>query len=113
VIADRDVLDLEGRPRRLKEFRRRSHVLLYVDPTADVPAWTAARKAEAQRWIWLQAALARPAEPPADLPPGIHFINRWGELVASFPPSPWDSARLEEEILRFDDRDCCDLQGAP
>ena len=39
--------------------------------------------------------------------------SRWGELVASFPPSPWSTERLEEEILRFDDRDCCDLGSAP
>lgn len=110
-MADRDVLDLEGRPRRLKEFRRRSHVLLWWDPAGDVEAWTKARRAEAQRWIWLQTVLARPVS--ADLEPGIHFVSRWGELVASFPPAPWDSERLEEEILRFDDRDCCDLSAAP
>ncbi|HEX7897435.1 MAG TPA: hypothetical protein VF950_06725 [Planctomycetota bacterium] len=111
-MTDRDVVDLQGRPRRLKEFRRRSHVLLYWDPKADVEAWTKAREAEAQRWIWLQTVLVRPAAAP-DVDPGIHFINRWGELVESFPPTPWDTARLEEVILRFEDRDCCDLRQAP
>lgn len=110
-MTDREVLDLEGRPRRLKEFRRRSHVLLWHDPAGDAEAWTKARLAEAQRWIWLQTVLLRPLSP--DLPPGIHFVSRWGDLVASFPATPWDSARLEEEILRFDDRDCCDLSAAP
>jgi hypothetical protein len=27
--------------------------------------------------------------------------------VESFPPAPWSTDRLEEAILRFDDRDCC------
>lgn len=111
MVTDRDVLDLRGDTRRLKEFRRRKHVLLWWDPAGDVEAWRKAREAESQRWIWLQTELVRPAAP--DMEPGIHFINRWGELVASFPPSPWNSEKLEEEILRFDDRDCCDLQSAP
>ena len=108
-MSDRDVVDLRGRPRRLKEFRRRSHVIVYRDPAADVEAWRRERRAEAGRWVWLQAELVT-AE---DVEPGIHFVSRWGELVASFPPAPWDGDRLEEEILRFDDRDCCDLSAAP
>ncbi len=109
MMTDRDVLDLEGRPRRLKDFRRRSHVLIFRDPAADLAAWRRDRLAEKNRWIWLQAELVT-AE---DVEPGIHFVSRWGDLVQVFPPSPWDSARLEEEILRWDDRDCCDLTSAP
>ena len=112
-MTDRDVVDLQGRPRRLKEFRRRSHVLLWWDPAGDVEAWSAARRAESQRWIWLQTEPVRPPAPPEDVAPGIHLISRWGDLVESFPPSPWSTERLEEEILRFDDRDCCDLRSAP
>jgi hypothetical protein len=112
MMPDRDVLDLQGRPRRLKEFRRRSHVLLYWNPAGDAEAWAKAREAESQRWTWLQTALVRPAAPPEDVPPGIHLISRWGDLVESFPPIPWSTDRLEEEILRFEDRDCCDIQAA-
>lgn len=108
-MTDRDVRDLAGRPRRLKDFRRRSHVLIYRDPAADLEAWTRARLADRDRWIWLQTELVTAEE----VEPGIHFVNRWGELVQSFPPSPWDSGRLEDEILRFDDRDCRDLSAAP
>jgi hypothetical protein len=113
MMTDRDVLDLRGQARRLKEFRRRCHVVLYWDPAADVEAWTNARLPEAQRWIWLQAELVRPAAPPADVAPGIHLVSRWGTLIASLPPSPWDTDRIEEELLRFEARDCCDLQAAP
>ena len=113
MMTDRDVLDLRGQPRRLKEFRRRKHVVLYIDPAADVEAWTRAREAEAQRWMWLEAELMRPAGPMEDVGPGIHLISRWGELVASLPASPWDTDRLEEEILRVEARDCCDLRQSP
>ena len=113
MIPDRDVLDLRGRPRRLKEFRRRAHVILYWDPAADVEAWTKARQAESQRWIWLQAELLRPAAPPADFGPGIHLVSRWGNLIASLPSTPWDTERIEEELLRFEARDSCDLGAAP
>ena len=113
MMRDRDVLDLRGRPRRLKEFRRRSHVVLYWDPAADVDAWARAREPEAGRWIWLQAELVRPAAPPEDVGPGVHLVSRWGTLIASLPASPWDTDRIEEELLRFEARDGCDLGAAP
>lgn len=106
MMTDRDVLDLRGATRRLKEFRRRSHVVLWWDPAGDVEAWTRERTAEAQRWIWLQAELVRPS-PPHDLAPGIHLVSRWGELIASLPPSPWSTDVLEDELLRWEARDSC------
>jgi len=51
--GDREVIDLSGRPRTLREFRRRSHVVLLWDPAAgeaELAAWRARRAAESQQW---------------------------------------------------------------
>jgi hypothetical protein len=114
--GDREVKDLQGKPRNLREFRRRAHVVLLWDPTvgpAELAAWGERRKAESQQWTWLQAEAVVPAEPPQGLAPGTYLISRWGRVIAIHPPGPWDMPRIERDLLTFEAQDCCDLSKAP
>ena len=114
--GDRAVLDLHGKARDLREFRRRAHVVLLWDPSAgdaERAAWRERRVAEGQRWTWLQAEAVVPAEPPPGLAPGTYLISRWGKVLAIHPPGPWDMERIERDLLTFEAQDCCDLSKAP
>ena len=114
--GDLAVTDLEGRARDLRDFRRRSHVVLLWDPAAgeaERRAWSERRKAESQRWTWLQAETVVPAAPPKDAAPGTYLISRWGQVIAVHPPGPWDLDRIERDLLTFEAQDCCDLSQAP
>lgn len=102
---------LDGAPRRLRDFRRRSHVLLLVDAPERRAAQEAQAREEAQRWTWLSTVLVRPTT--SDLSPGNHLISRWGQVIASYPPGPWSLARIEDELLHWEAQDCCDLRNAP
>jgi len=116
ATGDREVTDLQGRPRNLSEFRRRAHVVLLWDPSAgeaERAAWSERRKAESQRWTWLQAEAAVPVSPPPELAPGTYLISRWGKVIAIHPPGPWDMERIERDLLTFEAQDCCDLSKAP
>jgi len=104
---DLDVVDLQGNPRKLHSFRRRSHAVLLWDPAADLAAWRERRAAEAQRWTWLQAETVVPAAPPQDLDPGIYLVSRWGTVIAVHPAGPWDLDRIERDLLTFEARDSC------
>lgn len=115
-VGDRDVVDLHGRPRTLREFRRRTHVVLLWDPGArpNVRAeWRERRVAESQRWTWLQAEAVIPILPIEGAAPGTYLISRWGRVIAVHPPGPWDMERIERELLTFEAQDCCDLSQAP
>jgi len=114
--GDRAVVDLLGKARDLREFRRRAHVVLLWDPSAGAPelaAWRERRVAEAQQWTWLQAEPVIPAAPPEGLAPGTYLISRWGRVIAIHPPGPWDMGRIERDLLTFEAQDCCDLSKAP
>jgi len=114
--GDREVNDLHGKPRNLREFRRRAHVVLLWDPSAgavELAAWLERRQAESQRWTWLQAEAVVPAAPPAGLAPGTYLISRWGKVIAIYPAGPWDMDRIERDLLTFEAQDCCDLSKAP
>lgn len=114
--GDREVTDLSGRPRDLREFRRRAHVVLLWDPTAgaaELAAWKQRRAEESQRWTWLQAETVVPTAAPKDLAPGTYLISRWGKVIAIHPPGPWDMERIEKDLLTFEAQDCCDLSKAP
>lgn len=114
--GDLPVNDLDGKPRDLREFRRRSHVVLLWDPgagPAELAAWRERRKAELQRWTWLQAETVVPGAPPKDAAPGTYLISRWGSVIAVHPPGPWDIERIERDLLTFEAQDCCDLSQAP
>lgn len=114
--GDLAVIDLRGAPRDLRDFRRRSHVVLLWDPStgpAELAAWRERRKAESQRWTWLQADTVLPAAPPKDAVPGNYLISRWGRVIAVHPPGPWDLERIERDLLTFEAQDCCDLSQAP
>lgn len=114
--GDRAVTDLQGRARDLREFRRRSHVVLLWDPTAgeaQLAAWRERRAAESQRWTWLQAESVVPTARPDDLAPGTYLISRWGMVIAIHPPGPWDMDRIERDLLTFEAQDCCDLSQSP
>ena len=107
---DLDVLDLQGRPRKLHSFRRRSHVVLLWDPAAgdaERAAWRERRAVESQQWTWLQAEAVVPAAPPADLAPGTYLVSRWGRVIAVHPAGPWDMDRIERDLLTFEARDSC------
>jgi hypothetical protein len=107
---DLAVNDLEGRPRGLHSFRRRSHVVLLWDPAAgdaERAAWRERRIAEGQRWTWLQAEAVVPAEPPRDLAAGTYLVSRWGRVLAVHPPGPWDMDRIERDLLTFEAQDSC------
>jgi len=117
MTPDLEVERLRGGAKRLHDFRRRSHVLLVVDPDGS-PAARAAREQraaeEAQRWTWLQTELVRPAVADAPgWPAGNHLLSRWGRLIASYPPGPWDLARIEDDLLHWEAQDCCDLRSSP
>jgi hypothetical protein len=114
--GDREVTDLFGKPRTLREFRRRAHVVLLWDPragAAELAAWRERRSAESQHWTWLQAETVVPAAPPQDLAPGTYLISRWGNVIAIHPPGPWDLDRVDRDLLTFEAQDCCDLSKAP
>jgi hypothetical protein len=114
--GDRAVHDLSGKPRDLREFRRRAHVVLVWDPSAGAPeiaSWKERRKSESQRWTWLQAEVVVPAPAPRELKPGTYLISRWGKVIAVHPPGPWDMERIEKDLLTFEAQDCCDLSKAP
>lgn len=114
--GDREVVDLSDRPRTLREFRRRAHVVLLWDPTAgeaELAAWKKRRAEESQMWTWLQAETVVPAAAPKDLAPGTYLISRWGRVIAIHPPGPWDMPRIEKDLLTFEAQDCCDLSKAP
>ncbi len=114
--GDLPVIPLHGTTRDLRDFRRRAHVVLLWDPSAgeaELAAWRERRKAESQRWTWLQAEAAVPAEPPKDAPPGTYLITRWGRVLSVYPPGPWDMDRIERDLLTFEAQDCCDLSQAP
>ena len=114
--GDREVTDLFGKPRNLREFRRRAHVVLLWDPSAgaaELAAWRERRSAEAQQWTWLQAETVVPTAPPQGLAPGTYLISRWGKVIAIHPPGPWDMPRIERDLLTFEAQDCCDLSKAP
>jgi hypothetical protein len=114
--GDLPVVPLHGSTGDLRDFRRRSHVVLLWDPSAgatELAAWKERRRAESQRWTWLQAEAAVPAAPPKDVPPGIYLISRWGKVLAVYPPGPWDMERIERDLLTFEAQDCCDLSQAP
>jgi hypothetical protein len=114
--GDLPVIPLHGSTRDLRDFRRRSHVVLLWDPSAgeaELGAWKERRKAESQRWTWLQAEAVVPAAPPTDAPPGTYLISRWGKVLAVHPPGPWDMERIERDLLTFEAQDCCDLSQAP
>jgi hypothetical protein len=116
VVTDVDVTDLRGTSRRLKEFRRRTHVLLIWDPGADDArraAWRDLRAEQDRRWIWLAAEVAVATSAPGTLPPGMHLVSRWGGLVKSWPPGIWDLEAVEQELLTWEARDGCDLGAAP
>ena len=112
---DLEVCDLQGNPRRLHSFRRKSHVVLLWDPAAGEAEWAARRErraAEAQRWTWLQAETVVPVDPSRDLPPGNFLISRWGRVIAVYPPGPWDLDRIEKDLLTFEARDSCGTEPA-
>ena len=114
--GDRAVTDLFGKPRDLREFRRRAHVVLLWDPAAgaaELAAWKQRRTEESQRWTWLQAETVVPAATPGDLAPGTYLISRWGKVLAIHPPGAWDMERIEKDLLTFEAQDCCDLSKAP
>jgi hypothetical protein len=109
--GDREVLDLRGTPRTLREFRRRSHVVLIWDPSAgpaERASWLERRTQESQHWTWLQAETVVPAAPPADLAPGNYLISRWGKVIAVHPPGLWDLAKVDTDLLTFEAQDSCD-----
>lgn len=113
---DYPTTDLFGHPRRLHEFRRKSHVVLLCDPAATAEQrtrWTERRAAESQRWTWLQAEALVPAAIPEGVAPGTYLINRWGHVLTVHPPGPWDMDRIERDLLTFESQDCCDLSKAP
>ena len=113
---DYETADLFGKPHRLHEFRRKTHVVLICDPAATPEQraqWSARRAAESQRWTWLQAEALVPEQPPKDVDPGIYLISRWGHVIAVHPPGAWDMDRIEKDLLTFESQDCCDLSKAP
>jgi hypothetical protein len=114
--GDREVNDLHGKRRNLREFRRRAHVVLLWDPAAgpaELSDWRERRVAESQQWTWLQAEAVVPAEPPQGLSPGTYLISRWGKVIAVHPPGRWDMPRIERDLLTFEAQDCCDLSKSP
>jgi len=113
---DYPTTDLAGTPRGLHSFRRKTHVVLIVVPTAtdaEKAAWRERRAAEAQRWTWLQAEALVPVGTPVDVDPGLYLISRWGQVIAVHPPGAWDMDRIERDLLTFESQDCCDLSKAP
>src|SRR5688500_13237837 len=91
---DRAVVDFAGQERRLRDFRRKSHVFLLNEKGPD--AWAGKREeiaAQSQRWTWLQLIWTRPAASlptdrdeclaasPDDLAPGAYLISRWGNVI--------------------------------
>ena len=110
-VADVEVETLDRVRRRLRDYRRRSHVLLLVGGPESREAQDARAREESRRWIWLSTVLARPTD--FGLPPGNHLISRWGELISTYPPGPWDVKRIEDDLLHWEAQDCCDLRQAP
>ena len=113
ATPDLEVLRLRGGSKRLHEFRRRAHVLLVVDPAGDAAVHEARAQEEAARWTWLQAELVRPAVDAPGWPAGNHLISRWGRVIVSYPPGPWDLARVEDDLLHWEAQDCCDVRSSP
>jgi len=113
---DCETTDLFGKAHRLHDFRRKSHVVLIWDPAAtseDKEAWSQKRRAEGQRWTWLQAEALLPQGAPGAVAPGTYLISRWGYVIAVHPPGVWDMDRIERDLLTFESQDCCDLSKAP
>lgn len=111
AAGDREVLDLRGGARTLREFRRRSHVMLIWDPSAgggERAAWLERRTTESQHWTWLQAEIVTPAAAAADLGPGNYLISRWGKIIAVHPPGAWDLEKVDRDFLTFEAQDSCD-----
>ena len=75
--------------------------------------WRDRRAEEDRRWIFLQAEVVTSRSEPAGLGPGLHLVTRWGDLLRSWPPGPWDIEAVERELLGWEDRDGCDLCAAP
>lgn len=108
--GDLDVLDLDGRSRNLRDFRRRTHVVLLWVPSAtpeEHKAWRGRRSEESQRWNWIGAEPVLPGHPLPQVSPGIYLISRWGRVIGIHPPGPWDLERIEHELLIFEARDSC------
>jgi hypothetical protein len=113
---DCDAVDLFGKAHRLHDFRRKSHVVLIWDPGSPREAqaiWAERRRAEGQRWTWLQAEALVPVGGLGNVDPGTYLISRWGFVLAVHPPGLWDIDRVERDLLTFESQDCCDLSQAP
>ena len=113
---DYETTDLFGAPRRLHSFRHKAHVVLIWNPELradDLARLKERRRAEAQRWTWLQAEALVPSAALKGVEPGIYLISRWGHVHAVHPPGDWDMDRIERDLLTFESQDCCDLSKAP
>jgi len=101
--------DLDGKSYSLWDFRQKSHVVIVYDPNLsrkDRERWQTEITAHAEKWEWLRVKFIFAAKGPADVPPNVLFVDRWGTLYQRFALDAWSFAQLENEVVYYEARHC-------
>ena len=109
LIPDWTLTLADGSTRAAREFRQKSHLILIVAPNsspAERARWQAGIDAERKQWLWLHAEVFLIAAPPADLPEGVHAIDRYGRWIRSWPIDQWTFEDLQREYVYYEARHC-------
>ena len=106
LVPNVDVVALDGSRKKLWDFRQQCHLLLLVGDRPAVEA-QAARLAERQKTLaWLSLQVLPTASAPEGFPPGAHAIDRYGELIESYPFSEDLPDRIEKDFIYYEACHC-------
>ena len=108
-IPNWELKTLDGQTRHAWDWRQKAHLILIVAPESSATEqhqWQAGIDAEKKQWMWLHAEVLIIVEPPYNLPPGVHAIDRYGLMIRTWPLNAWTFEDLQREYVYYEARHC-------
>jgi hypothetical protein len=98
-----------GERKQAWDWRQKSHLVLIVAPEStpdEQTEWQKGIESERKQWLWLNAEVFVVVQAPADLPPGVHAIDRYGLWIRAWPLGQWTFEDIQREYMYYEARHC-------
>ena len=98
-----------GDTKQAWDWRQKSHLVLIVAPRSSPEErgqWQAGIDAERKQWLWLNAEVFLVIAAPADVPEGVHAIDRYGLWIRAWPLDQWSFEDIQREYVYYEARHC-------
>lgn len=108
LVPNANLTLIDGSTRALWDFRQKSHILVLVGDEAGVRGMAArlADPARRKALVWLNVEVVATARAPEPFSAGAYAIDRFGELLGTYPLDDSLPDRIEKDFLYYEACHC-------